>query len=607
MQSSTPYPPEDPGAEKRRSRFGGRTGQAYAGEATIEEALADYQRALEQRLDQGLLAIQDAARRLMKEIAAEMWRTAKGNMAESQDRILAFVTRDQTVRSVLAHSDERFQALAMRTERLEEVLRHVAESGESMKELIARSAEALTEAARSPAIESIDAVRRQLEQVAQRIDATMGFVAERDRAIVETVESKVSENGAMVAGETGRVVEAMQTYVQGGVDTMGRLAQRVEEHMAAKTESDQAFSERITEQLTSTLGEQISMLYERLGMEGRSLADSISSHEEWLRNTIQETDLRTGTLLRQQAETIRESARLAAGEVNRVLDERVVGLARLVRSDSEALRTRLVETTAAQDEAIARVLDERLTRVSEAVDTATRWTVQETTHRVGEVTDQAIEGRMEQVTLALDRNLIHIKDALDLKLSRIGPETAEAADRAVGQRMDEGAERLAASVDAIDQARMSFERMQAEAEESVTRNLDQRIGALAKMIRSDNRALADRVDAAAADQDSAKQTLRAIKELQANLGSEVVSQVERRLSGLSDQLHRDTQSMAESFAKSADVLSRKIDRIASQTEQQVPAGEDVQVAIERMGEAMHALATIGSRHGPPPEDRIDLE
>ena len=89
--------------------------------------------------------------------------------------------------------------------------------------------------------------------------------------------------------------------------------------------------------------------------------------------------------------------------------------------------------------------------------------------------------------------------------------------------------------------------------------------------------------------------------MEASLGNEMMTAMDRKFSILADQLHRETQSMAESFAKSADVLTRKIDRMQSQ-----PAGAGMQTAIEKMGDAMHALASIG-RTASPPDDRLDLE
>ena len=556
MQSSTPYPPEDSGSTKRRPIFGGRSGGSGSSgtfDPRLEKALGEYARVLEERLDDGLRAIQASASTLMREIASEMWRTSGGDAGDTQERILEFVSRDQAVRGMIAHSDERFQALAMRTERLEDSLREIAESNQRLKELIGRTAEALTEVAHSPALGSIDAVRRQLEQVEQHVAATMNYITERDKALLEAMEEQVRENGATVVHETGRVVEALQSYVQDGVDTMGRLAQRIEQHMQSAAARDEGLTELIQERIAATLGEQIQLLYERLGIEARTLADTFAAHETWLSRTFEASNGFVQEELGAQAETIRESAHLAASEINHLLEARVMGLAQLVRSDSEALRRSLVETAAAQDEAISRVIDERLIRVQETLDAANRWTVDEATRRIGEATEGALDGRVEQITLALDRNLIVLKDK-------------------------------------IDEERRTVSELAAEA---VTQGLDQRIGALARMIRSDNKILAERMQQVV-EQDHARQTLRAVKELEASLGNEVMTTLDRKFSILADQLHRETQGMAESFAKSADVLSRKIDRIAEE-QRSGPGDDEMQTAIERMGDAMHALAALNRR------------
>jgi hypothetical protein len=59
--------------------------------------------------------------------------------------------------------------------------------------------------------------------------------------------------------------------------------------------------------------------------------------------------------------------------------------------------------------------------------------------------------------------------------------------------------------------------------------------------------------------------------------------------------------MAESVATSADVMTRRIDALKSQG-----AGREMRTAIEKMGDAMHALAAIGGNQGNG-EDRLDLE
>jgi hypothetical protein len=557
MQSSSPFA-DDAGDPKRRPFLG--RGSQPADVAGLEAALVDYQRSLEERLDRGLAAIQSSAVSLMKEIASEMWRRGGADVGDTQGRILEFVSRDQAIRSLIAHSDERFQALAVRTQRLEDALQQVNRSNAQLTEHIARSARALADVAQSPALQNVEGLRDQLEQVERHVASTIAYIAERDKDLVENIKAQVQENGDLIGRETGRIVEAMQGYVSDGVDTMGRLAQRMESHIDASVERDDDLTERIHAQIQTTLGEQIQLLYERLGIEARTLADTLSSHEMWVGRSLEAVTSRTDEQLSAHLDSMRESARHTAAEVTGVLETRVMGLAQLVRSDSEALRRRLVETAAAQDESMGRMLDERLVRVLDAVDQATLLTVDESSRRIAEATDRAIDGRVEEITLMLDRNLVVLKEKLDEDLKSVG---AHAAD-------------------------------------GVASALDQRIGGLARMIRSDNEALAQQITGLG-DAEPAKQTLRAVKEMEANLGNEMLTAMERKFSILADQLHRETQSMTESLAKSADVLSRKIDRM-----QDRDAGAGMQTAIEKMGDAMHALASIG-RGAPPPEERFELE
>lgn len=550
---STDYPPEGSGSAKRRPLFGRSSSDT---EDRIEQALAEYREVLEQRLDEGLLALQSSAATLMQEIAAEMWRQGGADVSDPQQRILEFVSRDQAVRGLIATSDERFQQLSMRTERLEGELRRVADENGELRDLLAEGARSLSTIAQAPAIVGAEDLRDRLTQVEAHISTTMQYIQERDRALMESIGSQVREHGELVTSETRRVVEGMQGYVTEGVESIGRLAQRVEGHMERVTARDDQLADRISMQLSGTLGEQIGMIYERLGMEARTLSDALASHQHW---------------------------------VGQLLDTRVMGLAQLVRSDSEKLRDRLVESAAAQDEHMGRLLDERLARVQQAVDTA----------------------------------VVDLRGAINGQLSTVGQQAAEAVDTAIAGRMDATTERMAESADSIDRARTAFERMQGEADESIARTIDQRIGALAKMIRSDNQAIAIRLAEVSEHQqrevesDHPRQTLRAVKELQATMAGEMMGVLERQFGILAEQLHRETQTIAESLVRSNDVLARRVDAVAAKV--QKDSGRDmdtVQTAIERMGEAMHALASIGRQTaggaavgglaGDPRGDQIEL-
>jgi hypothetical protein len=353
---------------------------------------------------------------------------------------------------------------------------------------------------------------------------------------------------------------------------------------------DDQLAERIGAQVDSTLGEQIALFYERVGMQSRSLSDAFASQQSWLQVTIEDTTARIEERLAAQTDVsrdqAREAARLSVNEVNRLLEARVMGLAQLVRSDSEKLRDRLVETAAAQDEHMSRLLDERLARVQQAVDTA----------------------------------VVDLRGAINSQLSSVAQHVADSADAAIAGRLDSTTERIAESAASIHRARTAFERMQGEADETVGRTIDQRIGALAKMIRSDNQALAQRMAEVSDRQqkeveaDHARQTLRAVKELQATMAGEMMSVLERQFGILAEQLHRETQTIAESLVRSNDVLARRVDAVAAKV--QTETGRDldtVQTAIERMGEAMHALASIGRQTagaaGPvtdPRSEQIEL-
>jgi hypothetical protein len=87
-----------------------------------------------------------------------------------------------------------------------------------------------------------------------------------------------------------------------------------------------------------------------------------------------------------------------------------------------------------------------------------------------------------------------------------------------------------------------------------------------------------------------------MKELQASLPADVIETIQRRMDDL-----------AESVAKSQEMLAQRIDRMAAKIGEQHES--DIQIVVDRMGDAMHALASLGRppRPSDPNGDRIDLE
>jgi len=607
MQQPDPQTSPEGSERARRRGIFSRSGNASSDhpshDGRSEDVVAAYQHIVEERLEEGLHAIQQTAYSLMHEIAGEVWRTAGGNKQNVQAKILENISRDQTIRSLIAHSDERFQDLAVRTARLEDEIASMAEQTRAAKDALAGGIETLSKAAGSVALHGLEEVRAQLDEVGRQVVAAFQAIAERDRAIVETVESRVREHGELVTQETEHVAQSMQTYVEQGVSALGHLASTVQSQIEGLTLRDvdvsgrmnetvgeqmrllgeqlQLLHDRVTEAISTqsdqthgqmrSIAENIQFLHDRLSVESKETKEALTALEARARFGATSPSLPTGPTqadTQRQREAAREVAVEVSKEAVRAVESRVMALARLVRSDSEALRRALVESTAERDESVARALDERLGRVSEALSDATRWTVEEMTRRFHEEIE---------------------------RLSRtVGRQAAEAAGAAITGRFDE-------TIDSLNAASSRIQSATEGTEERLSQALDARVAGLARMIRSDNQALATSLHGLA-DLETTRQTLRAVKEMQASLPAEIVSVVDRRVEGIADQLHRDVQATAESVARVSDMLERKVEEITARIGERYD--NDIQDVVERMGDAMHALASLGR---PRPPDRIDLE
>jgi hypothetical protein len=550
-----------------------------------EQVIETYQAMIQEQLDEGLRSIQHSANALMHEIAGEVWRSAGGDKEAVGSTILQELSRDQAIRALIAHSDERFQALAARTGRVEDTMNMLAESVRAAREQIARSADALVESGSGGASPlGIGQIRAQLDEVSRQVAAAFQTLADRDQEIVDTLRLRIREHGELVVQETARISQAMQEYVQQGVETMGHLAGSADSSMQAMSAHEGTEeSVRSVDQQISELAEQMQLLYDRTGIALSSLHESV----EFLGD-------RMGVEARERLE-----------DLNRAFEARVIGLANLVRSDSEALRRELVTTAEARDETIARLLDERLHQVTETLGDSVARTMQvqldDSLSALAARTDEQtrlIDARTGETLAAIDRNLIRMVDALDDHFERlgvgVGERAAAAADLAIGARFDDVVARLHAAASVIEregsETRGAIEAMRSRMDET-SGALDTRFVALAKLVRSDSETLSGQI---VADQEVTKKALRSMKELQASLPSEVIQMVEERFA-----------SLAESIERSNEMLAARIDRMADTIGQR--QNDDIQVVIDRMGDAMHALATLGKDPGSGgPGSRVDI-
>ncbi|HET9672972.1 MAG TPA: hypothetical protein VFQ40_09020 [Actinomycetota bacterium] len=452
----------------------------------VEEEIANaLTGVVDERIEEGLQALEEQATVLMREVAAELWRASAKDVRPEQERIVSLLSKDQAIRSLIASTDERFQALATRAARVEDAIHDLADSGRSTREAMEASAASIREIAESPTLHGVEGVRNQLELVERHIAETFKNLDARDRTLTEAILAQVREHGEMVARETARVVEAMQGYVQGGAEAVGRLAQRVEEHAESFVAQD---GERSSVGATvrgevHAIGEQLELMAERMGIQGR---DQIA----------------------------------IKAAMERFVDARVRGLAELIRSDSQALRRMIEERADEQERMLREQVEERMILVGQAV------------------VDQ-------------------VKESMS-------------------------------SIDGIDS--LVVEQQQA-LEERMRSHVDDRVTAIARMIRSDNQALAARfaqAGGAGEDTELLRQTVRSIKELQAGMASDVLSSVDRRFQTMSDQLHKETQSTAEAMLTIAERLSDKMDRLTAMVDEGY--GSDVQIVVDRMSEAIQAMS-----------------
>ncbi len=585
MHESTPAsPPEAQG--RTRGLFPRRSSTSGTTPPTPREPFqGSIELLVDERIQDGMRGIEEQATSLMREIASEMWRASATDVRPEQERIISLLSRDQAIRSLIASSDERFQALAVRTSRLEDYLAQTAESTRSMRDSLAESARVVHEAANSPMLQGVQAVREQLGEIDLRIAETMSFLDERERTLTEGIQQQVVAHGDLITQETSRIVEAMQGYVQGGVEAVGQLAQRVDAQIQTMDGLDEAAIERVRETVREEIGSfagQLDLVNERVGLHGREMA--------------------------QAAQALRQA-----------MEQRVYGLAQLVRSDSEAIRG-LIERTGEQQEsrvreAIGDGLAGMAAQTREAMvehASATRERMDRIEHLVGE----RVGAISDELTAVVDREMAMLADRLGERLAGVTEAVAQragdaAAVPATNPEVDRTLERMERAIESVE--RMAAAGAVAaptgttdgdaitSTAERLERHMDDRLASLAKLVRSDNQVLSERLSASTAGTtaeggDSARLALRAVKELQASLAGDVMGSMDRRFQTMADQLHKETQSTAESMVKVAEVMGQKIDRLSVRIDEGY--GNDLQIVIDRMGEAIQAMSGRARREEP---------
>lgn len=263
-------------------------------EVGVEALIAASQAAITARLEEGLRAINQSAARLMRQVAAEVWRAAGPDARKNlQTGVIGGLARDDAIRGVLSHMDERYQALHVEIARMEEALRRLAgATGRSLKradgtaELVERVTKASQEQGRRTQAELAELARwieRTLEPISARLGALeaateavatrqrtdLAAFTERTRQALARVGERLSQAFGVLreqtAAENRGALEALEGAIHQDFDRLERLSQE----QAAKSAE---VAERISRSLLQ--------LTERTVRALKGLRERIDSREE---------------------------------------------------------------------------------------------------------------------------------------------------------------------------------------------------------------------------------------------------------------------------------------------------------------------------------------
>jgi len=436
---------------------------------------------------------------------------------------------EAALRGMISHSDERFQSLHARVLGMEDNLLALTNATRELRAAVTRGAAINPDGSVDPA--GVADIRDQLSELERHLAAAFAQLARREAALVETVANKVHEETRSAVAETDIKVQALGQTFREAASALTELV------ASAKQQADRLDEIRFSGGEVSPAGP--------------------------------------------QADT---------AEIVDALEQRVVPLAAIIRSDSSRIAGKLEGIAEEQRRETAKMLDARLGRVSELVSATTMSAVSEVARQVPELAKAAMDEKTAEITAAIEASFVELADTTETEMHRMGrylsERTAELVDAAIAGRLSATLERISQAADAIEagSAITGAGGLDEAATADISAMIDDRITALAKMIRSDNKTMAGVMEVAA-EQQAAKQATRAVKEMAASLPAQIMDVIDHRFAELADSLHRETQSTVVAVAKASDVMSERIGEIENRYE------TGVERAAEKLGDAVaNALA-----------------
>ncbi len=592
------------------------TGRIEAIEASLEDIGRSTQ-GLRERLDDGIAEMSTlfnemAARTEAAAQEADDSPTLEGDIRSMTDRIEAV---QGYIGEVVEYLSARDQALV---EWIQGIARHTdgviaAES--------ARVEEALTGRLDLSMLEADgrirEAVTHQVEEIHERLQEHARTLGQAISAVEVTALARLNDQDVVLAGQTQQleaVAERLGVVRQAAVEASERVSVGLHERMADLLDQMQAESEdmrrRLVDRAAQAGADATRDIDERLGR----LAELVQAALGW---SVDEIGVRIhGEILR--AVSVGMADFVAAMdrrfvELGTQMDERLTFISKGIDGRVEVISRKLDERLDVTDRALRAgmgVLEESITdRSTQAIDALLETRLSPTADRIVGHVDSARIGIEESVVRNVSQRtdaITRLVDERGLTAARLIEERTAELARQLEERTAELArqfeERAAETMRVVEQRAQATslaieERTAAAArmlEETISRGINDRVAALAAMIRSDNTAIADRL-AVVEEQAAAKEAIRAIKELAAALPQQISEAMDERLAVLGELFRRENKHTVDTVARAATALADRLDKTAVVIGERF--GRDVEVVVDQIGTTMQTLASGLSRAG----------
>jgi hypothetical protein len=439
--------PAGAGARRRSPLFGKQPEPEQTVLSPAEEVIANaLTRAVDERIEEGLQALEEQASLLMREVATELWRSSAKDVRPEQERIVSLLSRDQAIRSLIASSDERFQALSTRAARVEDALGDLAKTGRATREAMESSVASIRDIADSPTLHGVENVRLQLEQVERHIAETFQTLDERDRTLTEAILRQVREHGEAesFATQDGDLKANVGGTVREEVQAIGQQLGMVSEGMGIHARDQVALKsamERFVDARVRGLAELIrsdshalrQMIEEKTAEQERQLRETVEERmilvgEAIVDKTAEATEAAIGSSLgetmgRMQASMgsiegldtmVAEQQQAFEERMRAHVDDRVTAIARLIRSDNQALADRFAAANAGPASEDAELLRQTLRSVKELHAGLANDVLSSVDRRF-----QAVSDQLHKETQSTAEAMVTVAERLSDKIDRV--------------------------------------------------------------------------------------------------------------------------------------------------------------------------------------------